>query len=330
MARGPRNRWAVTSDGWKLALYHYRASGEPRRCGPVMLCHGLGANRYNLAAPSREINLADYLSDRGHDVWVVELRGAGRSRPPHWPLRRRKSFDFDDYVQRDAPALIRTVLDFTGATSLHWVGHSMGGMIAYAAMVHFDSRAFRSLVAIAAPTFTDIQNPWLDMALYARPLLKVVRFLPQRPAGYLGAVFPRTATHFLGQLVANAEQMDPEHVRRLAPRVLSDLPVGLLSQLAGWYDGSQGFSQRDGLMRYWDHLDRVRAPLLAVVGGVDRLTPPLDLKAAFERAGSEDKELLVVDRAHGFSADYGHIDLVLGKRARWEVYPHIARWIEAH
>ena len=50
----------------------------------------------------------------------------------------------------------------------------------------------------------------------------------------------------------------------------------------------------------------------------------------FEQVSSQDKELLLCGREHGFSADFGHIDLVLGTRAPAEVFPHIARWIESH
>ena len=44
--------------------------------GPVLLVHGLGANRYNMDAPVHEINFAEYLRAR-------ELRSRARL-----PLRR--------------------------------------------------------------------------------------------------------------------------------------------------------------------------------------------------------------------------------------------------
>ena len=50
----------------------------------------------------------------------------------------------------------------------------------------------------------------------------------------------------------------------------------------------------------------------------------------FEMVGSTEKELMIADREHGFSVDYGHIDLVLGTHARGEIYPRIAKWIETH
>lgn len=37
---------------------------------------------------------------------------------------------------------------------------------------------------------------------------------------------------------------------------------------------------------------------------------------------------MVASRDEGFDSDYGHIDLVLGKDARREIYPHVSAWLE--
>ncbi|MCA9672684.1 MAG: alpha/beta fold hydrolase [Myxococcales bacterium] len=319
-----------TRDGWRLAIYRYAARFRTSRWGPVVLCHGLGANRFNMDAPDEEISLARYLAGRSHDTWVVELRGAGRSRPPAWPLQTRRAWDFDDYVQKDVPAILRRVLDDTGATNLNWVGHSMGGMLAYAAMIQYDTKLFRSVVTMASPVFTRVAHPLLNQVYRLRGLLKVVPWLPYRPVGMLGALAPKLTSRGLGLLFANPDQMDPKHVRKLAPRVLTNLPSTLIDQFAEWYNSSEGFARTDGLMSYWEHLDRVGAPLLVIAGAGDQLSPVRDLEQLYESVGSKKKKLLVCGRATGFSVDYGHIDLVLGKSARKEVYPHVADWIETH
>ncbi len=314
-----------TRDGWKLAIYRYR--GEDGGA-PVLLCHGLGINRHDLDAPDEEISVARYLHGRGHDVWVVELRGAGRSRSPRWPLRRRKPWDFDDHVHRDVPAILRHVLDATGAPSLHWVGHSMGGMLAYAALEHYDDALFASVTTIGSPAFTAMRHPWVDVMYRGRPALGLVRWLPYRRFGQALALNPWLLHWAVGELAANPHNLDRRHLARLVRVGLYDLPAELLDQFAGWYVG-EGFARTDGLLDYHAHLGRIRAPVLFIAGVADRLSPIEDLRQVFDAVASDDKELLLVGRETGFSTDYGHIDLVFGKRAREEVYPHIARWIEA-
>src|SRR4051812_9240061 len=70
----------VTEDGHRLALHHYPPKQPRPGDFPVVLCHGLGANRFNLDFDSR-YSLARYLQGRGYDVFVLELRGSGLSAP---------------------------------------------------------------------------------------------------------------------------------------------------------------------------------------------------------------------------------------------------------
>jgi pimeloyl-ACP methyl ester carboxylesterase len=85
----------------------------------------------------------------------------------------------------------------------------------------------------------------------------------------------------------------------------------------------------DGFV-YEDHYDRIKAPLLLIAGSRDLLAPPAAVEWVRSRAGSQDIEFVLASRATGFSADYGHGDLVLGERAPEEIFPLVVRWLEAH
>jgi pimeloyl-ACP methyl ester carboxylesterase len=140
---------ARTSDGWDLRMYHYFPIGKNVVQFPVILCHGLAANknscdfgkpgtseweRYSLAA-----FLSQQQSDGGpvFDVWVPELRGGG---PPTFDPRmnpERYRWCVDDYIDYDVPTIVRRVQQSyieknRDAPPVFWVGKSMGGMIAYA------------------------------------------------------------------------------------------------------------------------------------------------------------------------------------------------------
>ena len=130
----------TTRDGWRLALHRYRPQGESEGL-PVILCHGLGGNQHSFdlhGAPS----LAPYLKSCGRDAWVVELRGSGASdRPGLCIANLPYSWGFDDHLECDIPAAIHYVLERTRASAVHWVGHSMGGMLAEAHIArHNDHR----------------------------------------------------------------------------------------------------------------------------------------------------------------------------------------------
>src|SRR5262249_41046929 len=150
-------------DGWNLALYRHQPSRRSHHA-PVVLCHGMASNRWSMDGPGR-VSLARYLVRHGYDVWIIELRGAGRSTRPTWWNRKRYNWRFEDYVYHDAPAALRTVLHETRANHVHWVGHSMGGMIAYALLMSPARDKIASAVTLAAPTMSNVGHPVLDLGV---------------------------------------------------------------------------------------------------------------------------------------------------------------------
>jgi hypothetical protein len=64
-----------------------------------------------------------------------------------------------------------------------------------------------------------------------------------------------------------------------------------------------------------------------MVGDRDSMLFPQEGKAAFDRSGSEDKTLKVLDDSDGFT-HWGHLDIVLGKKAPDHVWSAIHDWMD--
>ena len=105
--------FVTTADGWRLARAPYPPLGASRRRFPVLLCHGLGANRCSFDLGS-DPSLAVYLARLGFDVWCLELRGHGRSDRPGLFSPRHFGWSFDDYLHIDLPTAIAKVQKITG------------------------------------------------------------------------------------------------------------------------------------------------------------------------------------------------------------------------
>src|SRR5687768_14984028 len=97
--------YAPTEDGWRLAIHHWPAKGERRR-HPVLMVHGLGANRLNFDLDDR-YSLARAARARGYDVFVLELRGAGLSISPGGQDRFNFQWGFGEYSQVDLPVAVK-------------------------------------------------------------------------------------------------------------------------------------------------------------------------------------------------------------------------------
>ena len=112
-----------TLDGWKLIIKRYRSKTSEKAKYPVILCHGLAANKNCCDYGEEETDewnkysLAAYLSKGGNnndisfDVWVPELRGRNGSQTFN-PLTHtgKYKWSLDEYVDYDIPAIINTVL----------------------------------------------------------------------------------------------------------------------------------------------------------------------------------------------------------------------------
>jgi hypothetical protein len=61
---------------------------------------------------------------------------------------------------------------------------------------------------------------------------------------------------------------------------------------------------------------------------LDALAPPQQVWPAFERPRSLIKRWVLFSRANGFAADYGHVDLCIGKHVKDDIYGALAEWVE--
>lgn len=117
--------YTTTADGLRLAMGRY-----PNPDGwPVVLMHGLAQQYKMWDFPLREHSFALYMAAHGYDVWLPCLRGHGygmvqSQTPPGW------DWNIDDHALLDMPAIVARVREVTGKNPV-WVGHSLGGLLAY-------------------------------------------------------------------------------------------------------------------------------------------------------------------------------------------------------
>lgn len=320
--RNPDETFHVrTSDGWNLEVIRYLPSGQHRPYAePVVVCHGLAANSWSVDLDDRT-SLARFLSARGFDVFVPNLRG----REGSWPTdsRKRHDYTFDDHAMLDAPAILRGALERSGARQAFWVGHSMGGMIGY--VLASREKGLAGLVTLASPV--EFHADQLLTRLVRLALRVPVDPLPQRRlamglAPLVTATFPP-----IPELSALRCHLEIDTMRLALTNAITDLPRGILRQFAGW-----GLLERmgdaDGGGDYRRALSGVSVPLLVIAANADRLAPPAAVQPGFDRAGSLDKSWVCLGEDADGPGQCGHADIVLGRYAPNLVFPRISDWIE--
>ncbi|XP_046961785.1 lipase 3-like [Vanessa cardui] len=129
----------TTSDGYMLEINripfrrHETADNATKTSKPVVfLMHGLQGSAISYVSLGPDRALAYILADEGYDVWLGNARGVLNSRrhvtlDPDVDVEEFFDITYEDIGMKDLPAIIDYILELTGKSKLHYVGHSQGG-----------------------------------------------------------------------------------------------------------------------------------------------------------------------------------------------------------
>ena len=347
--------YTTTDDGITLALRRYLPQRPALDKNPVILCHGLSYNMmfWDLA---ENISLPRYLARRGYDVWALSLRGACPSSQPlsssfrklgHFNLDpemfktfqarlkdiKMNNWSVDDHVNHDVPAAIDFVCSRTGRDRVHWVGHSMGGMIMFAYLGQAERPAtakVKSFVALAVPmaVFYPRSGP-MNFLLEQQAALSVGSAVvgSSAPAA-MGVFFGDMGTE-LDRLFYNGTNIDQANLRELFHVAQEEISPSQLQQLLDMVR-TERFHSLDGSVDYTATLESVTTPVCFLVGTVDNLATPGAVRYAYRTMVGTDREFHLFGRVNAHQNDYGHDDIVIGAHARQEVYPVVLKWLRSH
>jgi polyhydroxyalkanoate synthase len=299
-----RKRWAANDGGTRA---------------PVLLIHGFGQNRYAWHLPSR--SFANYLARSGFDVFNLDLRGHGRSRQ----LTGARSSGVDDYVREDLPSAVEEVSRLSGGRPVFLVGHSLGGLVSYAAAPSLDG-ALAGIVSIGSPYhFTRGSFSLQSIALF----LKAGATVGLRPWNLPVTIQP--IGRFMRTFRRVAESpfypipLRGWHAGALEPHVLDEhlrlaFDRAMLAELINMFDWANERRFGGAASEYSERFEQLDLPLLIVAGANDDLAPPASVRPAFIQSRSRDKTYRAVP--------FGHIDLLVGREAPVRTWSLVESWLD--
>ena len=314
-----------TQDGWRIALSRYYPL-EFTKEHPVLLCHGIASSRLIFDA-AEECSLARYLSNQGYDVWVLELRGSGHSDRAGWFHKHNYGWTVDDYLQHDVNAAIEHVLACSEIDALHWIGHSLGGILQLAYLAQGGSEQIRSATIIGASLDYSRSNSGFHDLIHMLWLASLFPSLPYRLLMQISSPFWARFPNPFERFMFSRENTDPKLARRLIASNFHSISTSNLKQLATAFKPG-GLRSADKKLSYSKGLPSVTAPVLMLAGDKDRQCPPSASHLTFDALGSQHKEFRVFGKKYGEKEHYGHCDLVMGKDVLNEVFPVINDWLE--
>jgi len=359
-------KYAVTPDGWKIALEHVPPAGGQSGRIPVILCHGLGYNG-DFWMLSNEVNLPRHLSLEGYDVWILSLRGAGKS--TKWVYKLAE-------MGLEAPGIISSVnnedyvgMGIKGLGMLMKLGQAK--MENASANPKYINWTFDDYVKYDVPTAIDYVKKatgspevfWVGHSMGGNVLLAHLaryRRTDVRGAVTVGSQLTMVNGHIISQYIntlqwlrlselaggveaEKAKQAAKEQARALlfyGPNMEGDVvgrlenagtdtpAVGVLGQYLELVASGQ-FKTADNKYNYAQNAKNISIPLLACAGSQDSFVNPNDLTFLRDNVSSGDFQTLLLGPSAGMDT-FGHNDALISRRASSQVYPLITEWLDKH
>jgi pimeloyl-ACP methyl ester carboxylesterase len=313
-------------DGWELSLFQTwdEACLVPGR-RPVLIVPGYGMNSFIFSYHPRGPSLEGFLAARGFEVWRVDLRAQGGSRPargPHRAAADLERFGLADLAVTDLGVALEAVVASTRtrASKVDVIGASLGGTLLFTHAVVAGTRRLGSLVAIGAPVRWVHIHPLLKLAFGSPTLVGLVHLRGTR----------RLAERLLPELVRRLPSvlslyMNPEITDTAAARemvkTVEDPNRHVNREIARW------IAERDLVVRgvnVSEGLARVDNPLLCVLANGDGIVPAETARFAFDHVASREKALLEVGTR---DVALAHADLFVSNEAHERVFAPVADWL---
>lgn len=312
---------AKTDDGIEIELTRYLAVGDVKGA-PVLLCHGISANARNMDLDER-LSMARWFASQGREAWTMSLRGAGTSDTP------LGTTSFDDYWRHDLPAAIEYVQKISGAPSLDYVGHSMGGMVMYAYLSQ-GGQGIEAVATLGSPTRIDFGSSVESlMTNFGVRIVSPTGAVPSAFGAWLTAPLQGVMNDGPFQrLFYNPQSTEPDAFRRLMIYGTADVAGGTALQLASMMK-TGAFASTDKTIDYRADMAKISTPVLVVAARLDRIAMTPAVKDGYRALGGP-KEWLLITRANGTRGEYGHMDLVIGERAAGEVWSKVLNFFDRH
>lgn len=252
------------ADGYPLQVTHFPVTGESR--GRLIMAGATGV-------PQRFYSrFARFAAAQGIEVWTLDYRGIGLSRPAQLNKLR---MNYLDWARQDLAALLSHVAAL-GDGPLWMVGHSYGGHAFGLLSEHARVQRFATLATGAG------WHGWMP------PLERLrVRFMWQ----VLGPLLIRTKGYLAWSLL----------------RMGDDLPRDVFYQWRHWCQWPRYFFDDPALPELAVQFAQVRTPILAINASDDKWAPPASRDAFMAGYSNAPLQTLTLEPAGLGMSAIGHM-----------------------
>ena len=335
-----RTNYVVVQATRLYALRHYQPAATPTSPGPgrstVLLVPPLmlTAEVYDIAP---ELSLALWLCSQGHDVWLIDFGIPGQPAPHSGSPEPIYEKDLVDHIVALSEAIDEVLA--RGAPGVHLLGYSQGGMFAYQAAAYRRCKGVASVISMGSPVdFLSNLPGGVHRGIWSN-MFQAGSNAIRRSASHLPQVSGRLSS-LAFKLISPRQEL--KHMTEML-RILDDEEELKRIEPARRFLGGEGFIPWPGpalrafVEEFIVHnrlmtgglviagrtasLADITVPVLYFIGGRDQVARAESVRAI--------EKVLPHDACRGVVVDTGHLGLVVGTRAKKDVYPRVNDWLQA-
>ncbi|HNJ65682.1 MAG TPA: alpha/beta fold hydrolase, partial [Turneriella sp.] len=225
-----------------------------------MLLHGIASNHnvWDFGVP--ELSYARHLAGQGYAVYAMNLRGRTGSDGPH--TGRGKQWSIDDFLLCDLPTVVEYVIEQHNTEKMHWVGHSMGGILGFFYQIRHKASNLQSLT-----TFATALNYTYSTINHFRSLLDYISALQYFPLKtFYKPMIPFASFNtFWNRFLWNPENMDPEIAHKVLENMIEPIAVNEWNQIK-LISAAEGMPRLSGGFPHRADDRRITVPTLMLAG----------------------------------------------------------------
>ncbi|CAA7624067.1 Poly-beta-hydroxybutyrate polymerase [Candidatus Terasakiella magnetica] len=290
---------------------------EVGKDGPPVLVVPSLINRSYILDLTPKRSLVRYMADKGLAPFMVDWDAPGPA---------EAGFTLTDYIAGRLEAALDQVVALTGRKPVV-VGYCMGGLLALA-LAQRRPESVTGLVAMATPWdfVTERESNAVMMRALASPMSGMIDTAGQLPIDMLQSMFAsldpglaaRKFTAFARMTRRSAQARDFVAMEDWANDGVALAGKVATECLFEWYGENSPALGRWRIAGRPVHPEEVMVPTLVMVPHRDRIVPPGSALPLAERVRGAKLMML----------SGGHVGMLVGKRAKTEVYGPLVRWIQ--
>lgn len=284
----------IEDNGHKLHLRHIF---KENAAVPILMVHGAVENG-KIFYTEKGKGLACYLAEQGFDVYVLDLRGRGKSTP----LINAES-DYGQYeaITHDIPLLIDYIFNRTGQ-AMHLVSHSWGGVLAASCMARHAEILVKIRSNLCFGTKRSITISGFEKYLKVNLFWNIIAPRLVKRHGFLNAK----------KFNIGSDNETRESLKHSVAWV----------EKGHWRDPKDGFDYQSAAKQIsWPptwHLTGVNDSILG---------NPIDVQYFINETTNSNAKFTLLSKQNGNLVDYDHIDILTHPKATDDHFIEIAAWL---